>query len=482
MTVTLRPYQEKLIAETRQALKVHRKVVVVSPTGSGKTNLSGFMMKGAAERDVSSMFIVHRKELVEQTGATMDRIGMDFGIVAAGFPFQPYKKITVASVGTLVSRLDKIPQPGLILLDEAHHASAGTWRTITDFFPNALYVGLTATPERLDGRGLDHLFKAIVPGPSVRWLIDNGYLAPFRIWSHPGPDLRSIKITAGDYNQGALEDAMDKPHLVGDIVQHYLQIANGTQAVAFCVSVKHAVNLAEAFRAAGVAAEEIDGAASKGHRSDVIARFRSGEIRVLTSIDLLGEGFDLPAMQTAILARPTASLGLLTQQVGRPLRPVYAPNMPLDTVEQRLHAIQCGAKPFAILLDHAGNIARHGLPDQERHWTLEGRKKKPGIKLPPMKQCTNCFGSLTASTMKCPHCGYVFESGARMIVEIEGKLQEIDLAQAKRMEQEIALKKAAKAEEARLRIISKERNYRVGWIGHRMRAWTDRERKIRGLD
>lgn len=450
MTVVLRPYQEDIIVRVRRALKVHRKALLVMPTGAGKTNTAGFMMKGSVSRNQRCFFMVHRKELVEQTCATMDKLGLDYGIVAAGMPFNPYKNITICSVGTLAARLDKVPAPDLIIVDEAHHSSAATWLAIFAAFPKAFYVGLTATPERLDGRGLDHQYKALVMGPTVRWLIDNGFLAEYRAWSHPSPELKGIRKIAGDYNQGQLAAAMDKPHLIGDIVDHYKKLAMGTQAVMFCVSVEHALHSAAAFKEAGIAADEIDGTANRIDRSNTIGAFRRGEIRVLTSVDLISEGFDLPEMQTTILARPTASLGLMTQQVGRCLRP--APG-----------------KAHAIILDHAGNIARHGLPDAEREWSLEGRKKKSGPSVAPVKQCPNCFGSAPAGVTACPYCGYAFPIQPREVTQVDGSLTEVDVA---------AVRAKAKAEQAsattydELVALGRARGYAKpeGWARHLIKA------------
>jgi DNA repair protein RadD len=314
-----------------------------------------------------------------------------------------------------------------VLVHNCHHAVAGTWKAIIERFPNALIVGLSATPERLDGRGLDDIFGALVPGPAVRWLMDEGYLADYRAWSHAPPDLSSIKRRGADFDPAALATKMTDAHLVGDAVDHYLRICPGERAVSFCVNVEHANAVRDAFLAAGVTSASLFGESPKEERRRVLAAFRAGEVQVLTSVDLFGEGFDLPEVAVAILQRPTESLGLYLQQVGRVLRPVYAEGYPLETQEQRLAAIAAGPKPHAYILDHAGNLARHGLPDDEREWKLEGRKKGSAKSSGPgAKVCGYCFGSNPQGTKICRYCNKVFILTPREIEQIDGELKEID--------------------------------------------------------
>lgn len=450
----LRPYQNDLIDKTRRALRVHRRVLLQAPTGAGKTALSAFMLKETADRGRRAWFVVHRRELVEQTSATLERFGAQHGFIAAGFPPQYSKAITVCSVQTLARRLDRLSPPDLVVWDEAHHCAAGTWGAVNAFCPDAFHVGLTATPERLDGKGLEGMFHAIIPGPSISWLIDEGYLAPYRIWSHPLPDLSDVRMRGSDYDAEALGAVMDEPHILGDAVQHYLEICPGAQAVAFCVSVKHALNTRDAFRAAGVRSEELDGTVDAVTRKRIVSAFRRGEIQVLTSIDLFGEGFDLPELQAAILLRPTKSLGLYMQQVGRALR--ASPN-----------------KPYAVILDHAGNVAQHGLPDAERKWALRGRKKRKGVA--PTKICDTCFAAVPAASTECSVCGAPFQTETRER-EPELKLGFLEELPIEVMRARQKAEVAAATDRESLERIAAQRGYRKGWVDHVLRA-----RQARGL-
>lgn len=449
----LRPYQADIIDKTRRALKVHRRVLVTAPTGAGKTAIASHMLRESAGKGMRAWFVVHRRELVEQTSFTLKRVGVEHGFVAAGFPVQYRKPVTVCGVHTLARRLDRLPEPRLIVWDEAHHCAAGTWQAVADRYPDAWHVGLTATPERLDGKGLSSLFNALVPGPSIRWLIEQGYLAPYRVWSHPAPDLSAIRMRGADYDAADLEAAMDAPHILGDAVQHFLSICPNARAVAFCVSVKHAMHTRDAFRRAGIRAEELDGGCDMGRRKKTIAAFRRGDVQVLTSIDLFGEGFDLPELETAILLRPTASLGLYMQQVGRALR--AAPG-----------------KAHAIILDHAGNVHRHGPPDEDREWDLRGRqKRKRGVDAVRTKVCPNCFGQTLSGRPICEHCGHEFGAQPRVIEEREGDLVELDVAAQRRARKE----EVAKARDrSALERIAAERGYKPGWVDYILRARAER--------
>ena len=424
--IDLRPYQAELVANASRALKVHRRVLIQSATGSGKTALASKMMSGCVDAGWSQWFVCHRDELIQQTSRTLIRGGVDHSYIAAGYPRNYQHQVQVGMVGTIGRRLEKLSPPKIIFLDEAHHAVAGTWRKIIDQYPEALIVGLSATPQRLDGRGLDDVFNAIVPGPQTRWLMDQGWLSDYRAWTHAPPDLSGLKRRGSDFDPEELAAKMSDSRIVGDAVEHYLEICPGERGVAFCVNVDHAIRTRDAFVAAGVRAEMLDGATPKDVRRKVLDAFRAGEVDIITSVDLFGEGFDLPEMSVAILMRPTDSLSLFLQQCGRPMRPVWAPGYELETVFGRLKSIANGSKPYSFLLDHAGNIARHGLPDAYREWTLEGRKKSSGVSSGPApKQCAKCFGANPSGTKVCRYCGFTFILTPREIEIDAGQLQEI---------------------------------------------------------
>jgi len=272
-------------------------------------------------------------------------------------------------------------------------------------FPRARVLGVTATPERLDGKGLGQMFSDMVMGPTVAELTAQGFLSHAVVYAPSAPDLGGVGTRMGDYVQKQLEDAMDKAVITGSAVKHYAKYAPGKKAIAFCVSVKHAKNLAKEFRDAGFAASHIDGGMKENERDSVLKAFEEGRVRVLTSCDLVSEGFDLPSVEVAILLRPTKSLGLYLQQCGRAIRP--HPD-----------------KERTIILDHAGNTARHGFIDDDREWTLadgfvQGRGK--GDKAETVRTCTACF-AMHKPSPTCPVCDYVYPVKPRTVKHIDGDL------------------------------------------------------------
>jgi DNA repair protein RadD len=415
MAFELRPYQSDLIAKARGELRTNDSVLIQAPTGSGKTALAAFMLGSASSKKKRCWFNCHRSELVDQTAETFEKVGIPYGIIAAGYPLNPYMPVQICSVDTLKGRLGRYALPDLIVWDEAHHTAAAGWKRIKDANPQAKHVGLSATPERLDGKGLDELFDAMVVGPKVSWLIEQGYLSKYRAFAPPGPDMTGVRRNMGDFAKGESEGLMNKPTITGDAIAHYQRLARGKSAVAFCVSVKHSQTVAAEFRAAGVVAVHLDGTMSKHDRKQAVQAFRRGEIKVLTNVDLFGEGFDLPQLEASILLRPTQSLSLHLQQIGRCLRPD-------------------DGKPHAFILDHAGNLARHGLPDDDRDWSLEGRKKRKaseGESGPPMRQCPKCYAAHRPSP-RCPECGHVYVVSAREMETVDADLVEVDIEAARK--------------------------------------------------
>lgn len=412
---TLRPYQEKIVDDCRSAFRAGQNSVAVQlATGGGKTVLGSFMVQGSSQRGLCCWWLVHRRELLTQASRTFYGLGIEHGFIAGGRSTDPHCRVQIGSVQTVARRLDRLPAPGLIVFDEAHHLGAAQWQKIFDAYPSAYKLGLTATPWRLDGKGLGHWFESMVQGPTVADLIETGSLSPYRLFAPSTPDVSSVATAMGDFKHRDLASVMDKPAITGDAVQHYLALARGKRAVAFAVSIEHSRNVVAQFRAAGIAAEHVDGEMAHDARDAAIARFVSGETSVLSNADLLGEGFDVPAIEAAILLRPTQSLSLHLQQVGRALRPSEG-------------------KAEAIILDHAGNSLRHGLPDDEREWTLDDREKhkKTAPSEVSVRQCPKCY-RVYHPAPKCPGCGYLTPVASREVEQREGTLHEIDPATIKR--------------------------------------------------
>lgn len=428
MTFALRPYQDEIIAEVRVALREAGSALVQSATGSGKTALSAHMAGTASRRRHRVWFIVHRRELIKQSTRTFGQVGIPHGIVAANFQADPRHDVQLCSIQTLVHRMHRLPPPRVIIWDECHHLAAGSWSDVHAKFPNALHVGLSATPERLDGTGLGKWFARMVRGPSVAWLIEQGYLAPYRLFAPKPPELDDVNTRLGDFVRGEVSRKMDSPRITGNAIEHYKKHAMGKRAVVFACSVDHSRHIVEQFLKAGIRAEHVDGETDNDQRDNAIQKFERGEIEVLSNVELFGEGFDLPALEVAILLRPTQSLTLYLQQVGRALRP-------------------SPGKTEAIILDHAGNALRHGLPDDDRDWTLEGRQKKrrDGEYQAPVKMCLRCFLAVPAPTAKCKYCGFIFPVNGREVDEVAGELEEVDKELLRR--QRIREEKKARTEE-----------------------------------
>lgn len=451
MSFELRPYQNEIIDRTRAAmLRGSRSLLIVSPTGSGKTALTAHMLSTASSKGMPSLFVVHRRELVKQSIRTFTKVGVRHGIIAAGFYPEKAPLVQIASVQTLARRWQDYRKPALIVWDECHHVAAKGWSDIHKALPEAYHVGLTATPQRLDGRGLGAWFKEMIDGPQVAWLIENGFLSRYKMFAPPGISTVGMHTRYGDFVKSEMESAADRPTITGDAIKHYLKHAAGKRAVVFCVSVEHSKHVVEQFRSAGVEAAHVDGETNVDERDRSIARFESGQIKVLSNVELFGEGFDLPAIEVAILLRPTASLGLYLQQVGRALRP-------------------SPGKESAIILDHAGNCERHGLPDEERVWSLDGRGsgKGDGASAGSVKVCPKCFAAQFSGAPKCKLCGHVFEvnTAARQVENVDGELVEVDAEALRRKRNEE--QKGARTEDELVEI-GKRRGYKRphAWARH----------------
>lgn len=409
--ITLRPYQDDLVARIRAAFQSgHRRVLAVAPTGSGKTVIFSHLAARVHAKGKRITVLVHRDELVDQVSETLTQFDVPHAILAAGRP-RHHQSVVVASVFTLARRLGQYPDPDLLIIDEAHHAlQASTWGRVMQHYGRALVLGVTATPQRLSGEGLCQSFDTMEVGPTVRELIDLGALCDYRAFAPATIDVEGLRRRGGDFNRGELAQRADKASITGDAVSHYRRLADGLPAVAFCVSVEHAQHVAAQFRAAGYRAASIDGGMERDVRRGVVADFRDGRLNVLTSADLISEGFDMPNIHVGILLRPTASLALCLQQIGRTLRP--APG-----------------KERAILLDHAGNLYKHGLPDDVHEWTLAGgvsAKRGADDKTPSVKVCPKCFAAVRAFLSSCSECGVAFVVKGRTVDEREGELVELD--------------------------------------------------------
>ena len=425
----LRPYQEDLIDKTRQALRRNKRVLMQAPTGAGKTAITVYMMSRAAEAGKTSVMAVHQNELLTQTSKALWDGKLEHGMIASG-KTRSYMAAQVASVQTWVRRMDQYSEPDLIIIDECHRSAASTYQKILEQYPNARVIGLTATPQRTDGKGLDGTYTELVQGPTIRQLIDAGYLCDYEIFAPPSSlDLSEVKTKMGDYDKKQLEHEVDKPTITGDAVATYKKHANGKRAAVMCVSIRHAEHVMESYNAAGVPAEMLEGKMTNKEREAVIDRFRSGETLIVTAVQLLIEGLDLPAIEVIQWLRPTQSLIVYLQGNGRGFR------------------VSEGKEKLTIL-DQVANYKRHGLPDDDREWTLEGRKKGKKRKEDDeadvsIQQCKHCFHIFRPGVAVCPSCGMPVEVRQKAEIEVvDGELERIDVT---------ALRKQAKQEQGAAR-------------------------------
>lgn len=418
--IQLRDYQIDMIERTREALKTNQCVVLQAPTGAGKTVVAAYMLEQAKKRGLTAMFLVHQNELIKQTSASLWNYKIEHGFIVSGRGRSP-APVQVASVMTLKNRLDQYDEPNLIIIDEAHRALAASYLKIVEAYPNAKVVGLTATPQRTDGRGLGHLFQHIVKGPSISHLTQIGSLCDYELFGVPQKvDMSSVKNKLGDYAADDLEREVNKPTITGDAIEHWRALANGLVTVVMCVSIKHAEDVASQFSAAGIPSEAIHGKTK--NRDDVLERFESGVTTVLTSVQLLVEGYDHPAIAAVVWLRPTQSLSVFMQGNGRGLRPHHS-------------------KRHLTIIDHVGNFSRHGLPCADREWSLDDRsknKKSSSSEEPDVgvQVCGECFFTVKTGLTECPKCGAEIELKSRTIEQVDGELERIKAAAVEHKKQE----------------------------------------------
>lgn len=413
----LRDYQAAAVEQLRDAYRAgNRSVLFVLPTGGGKTVVFSFVCQSAVERKGRVLVLVHRVELLDQASRALAALGVDHGLIAAGREMDLSKAVQVASVQTVARRLDKLPQNlfSLLVIDEAHHSTAGTWDKVIKHFNLAKLLGVTATPIRSDGRGLGEHYQVMVVGPTPAELTRGKYLAAARVYAPPiGFDAKQVRKRMGDYDMQQASQQLSGRSIMGDVVGHYHQHLRGETAIAFCCSVAHAEAVAEAFQRHEVAAASIDGTMSTEKRRELLASLASGELKVLTSCALIGEGVDVPSVGGCILLRPTQSESLHLQMIGRCLRPQEG--------------------KVAVVLDHVGNIERLGHHLEDREWSLDGVRKRHRVRdAQSLKVCPLCFAVSVQTAVICMECGNEFKAKPRELKTVKGNLIELEAGVAVR--------------------------------------------------
>lgn len=352
--IQLRPYQFHLIQAIYESWRRSPKVMAQLATGGGKTVIFSVIADEFIPRKKRVLVLVHREELLFQAADKLESVtGMAIGIIKAGMAPSPLLPIQVASVQTLVNRLGEYPDFGLVVIDEAHHSTAKTYRKILEAYPNAHQLGVTATPIRTDGTGFRDLFDEMVTGPTVKELIDLGHLSQFKMLAANPMETKGVRTVGGDYSAAGLEKANDVIRLSGDLVKSYQTHCPDRRCLVFAFNVAYSMAIADRYNAAGIPAIHLDGETPSEIRKEALRLFSESKIKVISNCGLFGEGLDIPALEAVQIARPTKSLGLWLQMVGRALRP--APG-----------------KDEAILIDHTKNYLIHGLPTRKRIWSLDG--------------------------------------------------------------------------------------------------------------
>jgi superfamily II DNA or RNA helicase len=459
--LVLRPYQDDVVERLRDAYRRGRRAPLLTlPTAAGKTIVFSQITRAARALGRSVLIVVHRRELIHQGAAKLNWAGVAHGIIAAGFDRNPAEPVQVGSVQTLARRA--LPEVDLLILDEAHHCRADTWRHLIERVPNARLLGVTATPARLDGKGLGITaggpFDELVVGATVSDLIADGYLAPARCFApRQRLDLSQVRIHGGDY---AIDDLamtmMAASQIFGDAVEQYRRRADHRPAIVFCCPVAHAEAVARTFRAAGYRSACVHGGTPTAERDALISGLADGRVEVLTNCALIDEGLDVPAVSAVILLRPTKSLVLHRQQIGRGMRPAVG-------------------KDALVVNDHVGNCIIHGLPDGEVAWSLAGVEK--GANAPTPWECPRCTMLNPRRAPVCAACGYGLP--VRRIRELPqalgGELAELTpglLNAITRLTYRQIM--GGNFSAAELRAFAHARGYRPGWVWYRLREQAER--------
>jgi len=438
----LRPYQQKALDSIRANYsKGVKKVLLHLATGAGKTHIFCQVLKGAHEKKKHAIMVVRGRKLVDQASKRLDKEGVPHGVFMANHKrWAPKLPIQICSIDTLVSRGTK-PKADIIVIDEAHYATSPSYINFLSFYKDAYILPVTATP--YTEKSLRHIADIVIKPITEKELIEQGYLAKPRYFSRSVPNLKGVKTSNGkdgkDFVQADLSIVMEQSVLVGDIATHWLERAKGRPTVAFCVGVQHSLKLTEYLVSRGIRAVHVDASYTDEQRQTMIDKLENGEIDIISNCGILCTGVDIPKLSCIIQSRPTKSLNLHIQQIGRGTRKV-------------------DGKDDFIVLDHAGNVLRHGFLTDEHEANLdeEQNEKKPTKRV--TKTCKICYAVYDGSG-ECPECGNQEEEKTRIFKSIDGNLEEIrpeDLDPAKLRFEE-------------LKKIQKERGHKRGWLFYKMR-------------
>lgn len=433
----LRGYQNDLLVKLFKAYNDGFSApCIVLPCGGGKSVITAEIAKRHTDLSKRVLFLIHRKELCDQIYYTFRGWGVDMDYCKIGM------------VQTIARRLECARKPDLIITDENHHSLAKTYKKIYDFFSDVPRVGVTATPERMGGKGLSDVNDILIEGVTAKWLVENGYLSPYDYYA-PAVELPKFHIRRGEYDQKEINAFFREnvKTVFGDVLKQYQRLAQGKKAICYLPGIEASQAVAERFRAAGIIAAHIDGNTPKAERDKTIDAFRRGEVKILCNVDLISEGFDVPDCECVILLRPTKSLALYIQQSMRCMR------------------FREGKR--AIIIDHVNNVAEFGLPDADREWSLKGHEKPKGEA--PVRTCPECFATVPTIVKVCPHCGYKFEPEKRNRKSV--KVLDVELVKYNEIERVKGFLTPRECQNVNdLKLYAQLHGYKPGWVYYQQKA------------
>ena len=436
--VTLRPYQQDIFDKTTEAIiKGSKGIICCLPCRSGKSFIQAEMIRRL--KSGYGLVLAHRNELIQQHKDLLDSLGIT--------------NVRVASVFTEVNHLGEYETPSVIFIDECHLSEASSYKKVCNYY-NCIVIGFSATPTRLSGERLS-LYDTLVTGITANELIKRGAISNYDYYApNIGIDTNGLRTIAGDYVKSELEDMMCKSKVYGDVIKYYRELADGKQAIAYCVSIKHSEMVRDLFIKNGISAVHIDSHLPKKQRLQLMEDFKQGKYTVLCNVGLISEGITIPNCDVCLLLRPTNSLALYIQQSMRCLTPN-------------------GNK--SVIIDYVGNFQRHGLPTDDREWTLDGAVRKPHINEDgsyAIRQCSECFKVFKTANV-CPYCGFEYAVKGRELEQMQTvalrKISEQEKEELEKRKKSMRMEVGMARTKADLIAIARERGYKIGWVFQMMK-------------
>lgn len=439
----LRPYQKKAVEDVLSFYRRNeKKILLHAPTGSGKTVIFCYVLKSAHEKGTRALMVVRGRMLVDQASRRLDQEGVPHGVIMANhWRHRPHENIQVCSIDTLSRREISSFSPNLIVIDEAHFAASPSYKKLATLFPNAYYLCVTATPYA--PKSLRHVANQIVWPVKMQDLVDQGYLVGPRYYAPSIPDLTGVKTKNNDFDIEALDSVLNQSNPIGDVVSAWKKLSESRPTLLFAVSVNHSRAIVESFRQAGITAEHVDAETPEHIRQEKIRALTTGELKIISNVGIFCTGVDIPEVSCIVMVRPTKSYTLFIQQAGRGTRPAQ------------------GKSDF-ILIDHAGNLLRHGCIMQEREGWLDEPPKTRRSQTPEnrgLSRCEQCYAVVSSTANECPSCGAVMGRDKKALSPLDAEITTVDPFHLKVL-----------GRRAELLAIAKIKKHRRGWVYHVLRS------------